>query len=336
MAELLRQVRCGIVGYGPAFKMGKHHADFINACTGMKVVAVCDPVAECRATAEEDLPGVHTYADLSNMLADEDFDLAILIVPHNMHSKLAVDCMKAGKHVVVEKPMCISAAEARKMLQAAKTNDVMLSVFHNRRWDADFLTIQKIIGDGLIGNVFDVEAYMGGWEPPRNWWRSDKKISGGAFFDWGAHILDWTLQIVNKPIIDVTGFFHKRVWTQMTNEDQVRAIIRFEDNVQADVKISSIARVRKAKWRILGEKGAIEAQWSADSVKVVTELNGLEATLDVPLLPSTREKYYENIAAHLRKGTELVVKPIEAATVIAVMDAAEKSAAAGRPQKIKL
>ncbi len=336
MAKKTEQTRCAIVGYGPAFNMGKHHADFIADTPGMETVAVCDPVPERLVAAQEELPGIATYARLGDMLKRQDFDLAVIITPHNTHARLAVQCLNAGKHVIVEKPMCVTAKEARRMLDAAEENKVMLSVFHNRRWDADYLTIREAVRQGLIGEVFEVDCYMGGWNPPRSWWREDKKISGGAFFDWGAHMLDWVLQIVDRPIIDVTGFFHKRVWHTKTNADQVRAIIRFEGNVQADVTVSSIARISRSKWRILGDRGAIESQWSGDAITVVTELKGLETKMEIPNLPSAREEYYRNISAHLRRGAELICKAEESALTIAVMDAAEKSARSGRPQKIVL
>ncbi len=336
MAKKLRQIKCAIVGYGPLFNMGKYHADFINTTPGMKAVAVCDTVPERLAAAEAELPGVATYQKLGDLLRDCDCDLAVIITPHNTHAKLAIQCLNAGKHVVVEKPMCVSAREAAAMLQAARENKVMLSVFHNRRWDADYLTIREVVRQGLIGEIFEVDCYMGGWNPPRDWWREDKQISGGAFFDWGAHMLDWVLQLVDKPIVDVTGFFQKRVWHRKTNEDQVRAIIRFEDNVQADVTISSIARIGRSKWRIVGDRGAIEAQWSGEAITVATDSGGLETKMEVANLPAAREKYYQNIANHLRKGEELVCKPEQSALTIAVMEAAEKSAKCGRPQQVKL
>jgi scyllo-inositol 2-dehydrogenase (NADP+) len=336
MAGKMSQIRCGIVGYGPAFNMGKYHADFITDTPGMKAVGVCDPVPERLATAQEELPGIATYGKLEDMLGEEELDLAVIITPHNTHARLAVQCMDAGKHVIVEKPMCITAKEARRMLDAAKDNDVMLSVFHNRRWDADYLTIRETVRQGLIGEIFEVDCHMGGWTPPRGWWREDKKISGGAFFDWGAHMLDWVLQLVDRPIADVTGFFHKRVWHKKTNADQVRAVIRFEGNVQADVSVSSIARISRSKWRILGDRGAIETQWGSDAITVVTELQGLETKMEIPNLPAAREEYYKNISAHLRKGAELVCKAEESALTIAVMDAAEKSAKSGRAAKIRL
>lgn len=332
----MKTIKCGLVGYGPAFRMGRHHADAINSTAGMATVAVCDVSPERLEVAQEELPGVATYTKLDDMLAESDLDLAVIITPHNTHADLAVACMNAGRHVVVEKPMCVSVQQAKAMLQAAQANSVMLSVYHNRRWDGDYMTIRRVVEEGLVGEVFEVDCYMGNWTPPDGTWRSDKQISGGAFFDWGAHLLDWVLQLVDRPILDVTGFFHKRVWMQMTNEDQVRAIIRFEGNVQADVTISSIARARRSKWRILGDRGSIELPHGAEALTVATELGGLETRMQMPFLPPARERYYQNIADHLLRRAELVCKPEQAALAIAVMEAAERSARSGKPQKLGL
>lgn len=330
----LDSVDVGIVGYGPRFNMGSHHAGYIEQIPDMQVVAVCDLDEKQLEAAKEELPDIETYLDVSTMLEDSEPDLAIIITPHNTHAKLAVECLEAGTHVIVEKPMCLSVDEANTMITAAEGNDVMLSVYHNRRWDADYLTICEVVDQGLIGEVFEVEVFKGNWQAPRGWWRDVKKISGGAFFDWGAHMIDWVLQLVDLPIVDVTGFFHKRVWDEKTNEDQVRAIIRFEENVQADVTLSSISHVNRSKWRISGECGGIEAQWGADEITVACEMGDLSPTMTIPLLPDQRQKYYQNIAAHLMEDEPLSVTPESAARAIGVMEAAERSAESGRAEGV--
>ncbi len=265
------------------------------------------------------------------LLADDVVDICVVVTPHNTHARLAIQCLEAGKHVIVEKPMCFSYREAEKMIQAARANDCMLTVFHNRRWDGDYMAIKKAIDDGLIGEIFHIEAYFGGWEKPRNWWRSDKQISGGAFYDWGAHFLDWVLGLIPEArMTHISGFFHQDVvWQQMTNEDQVQAIIRFDTGCVADVQMSSVAFVSKPRWRILGTKGAIE-DWSGGSFTVYTQVKGYPAQMEVDYQEGQWPEYYKNIAAHVTRGTELVVKPEEAARTIAIMEYAERSSKQGK------
>ena len=269
---------------------------------------------------------MNTYSSVKTLLKKEDFDLVSVVLPHNLHAPLAVECLKAGRNVIVEKPMCITIAEATEMINTAKENDVMLSVYHNRRWDRDFWTLRGLIESGVIGKVFHIEMWGGGYRKPRaDWWRSNKKVSGGAMYDWGAHYLDWLLNIVPEKMVNVTGFFHpNRVLKDISNEDHVQAVIRFDGGVVADVQMSSIAKAGKPRWRVLGEKGAIIPEGN-DSFKVLSEEKGWPEEQDVKFAGRPGPTYYQNIVEHLQDGKELIVKPEEARRVITVMELAEKS-----------
>jgi len=325
-------IGCGVIGYGPAFNMGKHHGNFIVGTPGLELRAICDLDPARTEAAKEDFPGVRTYNDIGEAVADDEVDVLTVVTPHNTHYALAMQCLKAGKGVILEKPFCITAKEATDMLKASEKSGALLTVYHNRRLDGDFLAMKWVIDQGLIGDVFHVEAYSGGYREPKPWWRSDKRISGGAMYDWGAHFIDWILNLMPGPIQNVTGFFHKRVWHAVTNEDHCQAIIRFKDGRFAEYQTSSIARVGKARWRILGTKGGIGP--GEDCVHVTTELNGVETSFPVKHIASNRAAYYHNIADHLLRGESLMVTPKSARRVIAVIEAAEKSAKSGRPEKI--
>ncbi len=325
-------VRCAIIGYGGAFNMGRAHAQWMRDTGRMVPVAVCDPDRSRLKAAREELGDVRAFTSLSTMLKGVRFDLATIITPHNTHAELAIQCSEAGKHVVVEKPMCIRVREATAMIKAAKAAKTTLTVFHNRRHDGDYLRIKELVDKGLIGDVFHVEMYGGGYGHPGTWWRADKEISGGAFYDWGAHYLDWLLNIVPSKVESVTGFFHKLVWTDVTNEDQVHAVIRFANGCVADVQQSSIARAGKPRWRILGTKGAIIDH---DGLLLVnTELDGMSAEMTVPYAESRWERYYQNLAAHLLDGAPLDVKPEEARRVIAIMEVAERSSKTKQAERV--
>jgi predicted dehydrogenase len=275
-------------------------------------------------TAETDFPGIRTYTDIDLLLEDPEVDLVVVILPHNLHASVAVKAANKGKHVIVEKPMCISVAEADDMIKAAQDNHVMLSVFHNRRYDGDFMTIRDLIQRGLIGDVFHVEAMMGSMSPPGNWWRSDKKISGGAMFDWGAHIIDWIFHLVPKSVVGVDGYYQKLRWFEHSNEDHTELVLRFEGGAKASVEISSLAAASKARWRILGTKGAITMNtW--DKIEVSVDHEGYVAKFEAHAQRTNQQAYYDNIAAHLMHGADLAVKPEEARRIIAVIEAAEQS-----------
>jgi len=328
-----KTIRAAIIGYGGAFNMGPHHTREMHATGRMKLVAVCDIDKARTEAAKKDWPDIETYNRVEDLLDKGKFDLAVVILPHNLHAPVAVQCSNAKKHVIVEKPMCLSVKEATEMIEAAKKAKKMLTVYHNRRHDGDYLTLKSLVERGVIGKVFSVEMWGGGYGHPGTWWRAKKDISGGAFFDWGAHYLDWLLHIIPEKVVNVTGFFQQDlVWKDVTNEDHVHAVIRFANNFVADVQMSHIARVGKPRWRLLGSKGAIVSE--ENGFRVYGEFDGIPANGFVRNANGTHPKYYENIAAHILDGAELDVKPEEARRVIAIMETAEKSAKSGKSEKM--
>ncbi|MCA1595525.1 MAG: ThuA domain-containing protein [Chloroflexi bacterium] len=326
-----KTIRAAVIGYGGSFNMGKHHADSIKGVPGMEIVAICDLDPRRTALAAEDYPGIRTYNGVDEVARDDEVDLVTVVTPHNDHYPTAMKLLQAGKNVVVEKPFCLTVEEATEMIEAARANGVMLSTFHNRRWDDDFRTVRQIIQEGTIGDVFHLEAYFGGYGHPGYWWRSHKPVSGGAFYDWGAHFTDWVLNLMPYRMESVYGIFHKRVWHDVTNEDQSQAIIRFEGGRTADIQQSAIAAVGKAKWRILGTLGGL-IQDSGDHVKVTSYRRGHREEITVPMIKGgSWHSYYQNVADHLLAGEPLAVTPESARRVIAVLQLAEQSAKTGLP-----
>jgi len=323
-------INCAVVGYGPSFNMGKFHADMISKTSGLKLVAVADVDESRLEAAKKDFPGIATYKNVDDLLENKDVDLVTIVTPHNTHAPLALKALNSKKHVIVEKPMCITTKEADEMIKAAKENNVMLTVFHNRRLDGDFLTLKEIIESGIIGEVFHIEVFLGGYAHPGHWWRSDKKISGGAMYDWGAHVVDWVLNLVKDEVLDVSGYFYKLVWNDVTNEDHTEALIRFKNGVIANVQISNIAIVQKPRWRILGTKGGI-LDIGGGNFKLYVNFQNRNFETLVGSKKTDYSLFYTNISEHLREGKELIVKPEEARKVIAVIEAAEKSSKVKSP-----
>ncbi|MDP6019376.1 MAG: Gfo/Idh/MocA family oxidoreductase, partial [Candidatus Latescibacteria bacterium] len=255
-----KQFRCGVVGYGGAFNMGRAHLSSMQKNPGMVAAGVCELDDSRRRVAEEDFPGISTYGSVGTMLRHADLDLVSIITPHNTHAKLAIQCLEARVGVVVEKPMAITSKEVKSMMAMARRRKVMLSTFHNRRWDGDFMLLRDLIHkEKLIGKVFRVEAGSGGYGKARDWWRADKKISGGAIYDWGAHFTDWTLDLVREKVDWVSGYQVKNSdWRGYTNEDHTEYTLRFEGGCLATITVSTLSLSGRPKWRILGHRGSIE------------------------------------------------------------------------------
>jgi len=328
---MTQPIRGAVIGYGGAFNMGKAHLSYMQDA-GMEAAAVCDIDPSRTESAQADYPGIRVYSKVDDLLADKAVDLVTIITPHDSHSKLAVQTLASGKHAVVEKPMAISVAQCSQMIDAAQKAQKTLSVFHNRRHDGDFLSIREAIDRGLIGDVFQIQAGSGGYGKPHTWWRSIKAVSGGLMFDWGAHFIDWILNIMHDhEVTQVTGFLQNLVWDEFTNEDHGQIIMRFDNGAAAELVQSSINSLPIPRWRILGAKGGIIEDGSVkDGMKIVRQIDGMALHGEIKNKPTAWNTYYRDLNAHLVEGAALSVTAESARRVISMIEAAEKSAKTGK------
>ncbi len=329
-------IRVGVIGYGGAFNMGRQHLNEMKAA-GMTPTAVAELDPARLAVACEDFPGIETYDTVARMLRQSAVDLVTIITPHNTHARLACQCLRAGRHVVTEKPFAITTAECDRMVRTAQRHKRVVSTYHNRHWDGCILrAVQEVKRHRKIGDIVRIEAHMGQWRQPGPTWRSSKSISGGILYDWGAHLLEYTLQLIDAPIAEVSGFAHRGFWAPTTawgkdtTEDEGFVTVRFEGGPWMTLCITNIdANPKPGCVEITGTKGSYVfwiRKW-----KMVQRLGGdkvKETEGDNP--PSEGWRYYRNIAAHLTRGQKLVITPQWARRPIHVLDLAGRSAAAGR------
>lgn len=341
-------VSIAMIGYGA---IGFEHGTAIRDTAGLEYALVCDRSEARLAAARQAFPDVQTTAKIAEVEDDPAIDAVIVCTPPNTHAAVAERMLRAGKHVVVEKPFCITTAEADVLIRLAEDHDRVITVYQNRRWDPDFLAIRQAIAEGAIGEVFHVETFIGGFSHPCDFWHSHEPVSGGVFYDWGSHYLDWILTLLPGPVQDVRASAHKRVWHDVTNADQATVTIRFGDGREAEFMHSDVAALLKPKWYILGTKGAIVADWRretvtrrkwsgdlieerlapAEALPIVTmatrSADGRihEQRLALPAAPVN--PFHRNLADHLLAGEPLAVRPTSSRRNIAVMEAAAHSAA---------
>ena len=334
-------IRVGVVGYGGAFNMGPHHLGEMKRA-GMTPVAVADIDKTRLVAARKDFPGIETYLSLTDMLAKSKVNLVTVITPHNTHAPLALEALKAGRHVVCEKPLAITTAECDAMIAAAKKNGLIISTYHNRHWDGTILQAVKDIRGGKIGEVFRVEAHMGGYDKPGNWWRSSKSISGGIMYDWGVHLLEYSLQILGPQarIAEVSGYAHKGFWAPQTKwkgdgvEDEGFAVVRFKGGQYLTLLMSTIDSNPKKGWlEFTGTKGSYLMDWQYN--ECITRLGNTSTTTRIQNPPGESWQFYQNIADHLVKGQKLVITGQWARRPIHILDLASQSAKLGKPVKAK-
>lgn len=328
-----KDIKVGVVGYGGAFNMGKWHISEMQRA-GMTPAAVAEIDAERLKVAQGDFPGIETYSSVAAMLKKSAVNLVTVITPHNTHAKLAVQCLNAGRHVVCEKPFAITTAECDAMIAAAKKNKVVLSAYHNRHWDGCILHAVEAVASGVIGNVVRVEAHMCGWSQPRDWWRSSKSISGGILYDWGVHLLEYTLQIIRSDIVEVSGFATtgfwapKTPWKDDTNEDEAFAAVRYANGAWSTLMISSIDSNPRSSWlEVTGVKGTL--LFAGGGWEIITHEKGTTVSTKGPVPASEGWRFYQNVADHLTKGEPLVITAEWARRPIHILDLACRSAKKG-------
>lgn len=327
---MTKKFRGAVIGYGGAFNMGRVHAEQMTRF-GIEFTAACDLDPARMEQAKLDFPHIRTYTRVEELLEQQDIDLVTVITPHNTHAPLAEQILGSGKHCILEKPMCIHAVDADRLVKLAQSRNLMLSVYHNRRWDGWYLTLKELLEKDILGELFHVEMFIGGFRKPQDWWRSDKDISGGAFYDWGAHYLDYLLGVIPGRVKTVKGFIQNRLWHEFSNEDHMDSIISFDNGTMAHIQVSSIAHAGKPQFRFLGTKGAIVDENIRDGeLMLYTELKGIKVETKVKCQENRQEYYYHNIADHLMNGAELIVKPEEARRLIAIIETTEKAALTGK------
>ncbi len=321
-----KTIGVGIIGYGGAFGMGKLHAEALSAQHGCETVAVCDADPDRAAQAKTELgDSIKTYTKYQDLLADDHVDLVILILPHNLHAEVCIAASQAGKHVVTEKPFCLTLEEADAMIAASDEAGTMLSCFHNRRWDGDFRQMLSLIRAGEIGDIFHADAATGGWEMPNNWWRASKEVSGGVLYDWGAHYVDWLLNFMPKRIESVSGILQKHTWHNTSNEDYALVTIRFEDGTTATLEQGQLAAIPRAGWRILGTQGGLTNAHPGAQVTLVKHQDGTRSEAKLDTWEPNWHSYYQNVANHLIMDEPLIVTAQQSRRVIGILELAEQS-----------
>lgn len=338
-------VRVGLLGYGA---VGVEHLRAARRVPGLRLAAVCDANPARVAAARAEAPEVTAYADPEPFLA-ADLDLVVVSTPPNTHAEWTLRALGAGRSVVVEKPFCLTTAEADRLLAAAATGGLGLAVYQNRRWDADYLTVKRVVRSGQLGEIFNYESFVGGYAHPCNYWHSDVEVSGGAVYDWGSHHLDWALDLLAQPVEFVTAHAQYRVWHDVTNADHTRVTLRFAGGAEAEFVHSDLAAAPKPKWYVLGTAGALVGSWreaavlSRDAVGNLVEdrlqpaevpaalslhhPDGSVTALAVAAPPDA--PFHRELADLLLTGAPMSVTAADARRNIAVMEAATRSLAAG-------
>ncbi|WP_336322987.1 Gfo/Idh/MocA family oxidoreductase [Streptomyces lavendofoliae] len=347
-----RPLRVGLVGYGLAGSV--FHAPLIAATEGLVLDTVVTSAPERRRQAREAFPDVR-FAASADELWDRsgELDLVVIASPNKTHVPLATAALKAGLPVVVDKPVAGTAAEARGLAGLADERGLLLSVFQNRRWDNDFLTLRSLIERGELGDVQRFESRFERWRPRlKGGWRESgaPEEFGGLLYDLGSHVVDQAL-VLFGPATRVYAEADVRREGAEADDDTFLAVTH-ASGVRSHLYVSATAAQLGPRFRVLGsragyvkhgldpQEGALREGgrpgpgWGTEPESMWGRLGAGESPLTgggtpVPSLPGDYPAYYASIAAALRDGTPPPVTAREAAAALDVLEAARRSARDG-------
>jgi scyllo-inositol 2-dehydrogenase (NADP+) len=334
----VKSLRVGIAGFG---RIGNEHAGWLSKCPSLVPVAVFDPTLQRRSKAES--LGLSACDALDALLAS-DVDIVLVSTPTAIHCEQAKAALNAGKHVMVEKPMALDFHQSKQLVDTASANSKVLSVFHNRRWDIDYLTVKQAIDSGQLGKVFNIESRLGQWgscvgPAAREWrpgWRNEAAFGGGGLYDWGSHFIDqiWRLLLPAKPV-KVFAQLRGNVWTRDC-DDFARVCVDFDSGCSAMVEINTTTTQPLPRWHIDGTFGSATSPYSLDfDTHKWAELIFAPASGEVPRLlpvanPGLNEiQIWEHFAAGVRGESLPAVTAQSVLPTMALLDAARQSAASG-------
>jgi len=243
-------IRVGIVGYGYATKT--FHAPLIACVPGLALTAVASSDA---AKVRSDWPALAVEASPQALIARDDIDLVVIPTPNDTHHPLARAALLAGKHVVVDKPFTLTHAQADELTALARSRGRLLSVFHNRRWDGDFLSVHELIASGRLGRVTHFESHFDRFRPAvRGRWREQAGPGSGLWVDLGSHLIDQALQLFGRPQALSVDLATQR--DGAVTDDVFHAQLRYADGLRVVLHASALAAAPGARFTIHGTRGS--------------------------------------------------------------------------------
>jgi scyllo-inositol 2-dehydrogenase (NADP+) len=340
-----RDLRVALIGYGLAGSV--FHAPLIATTRGLRLAAIVTANDERRAQATRDFPAASLLADADALWrAAADFDLVVIASPNRFHAPLAQAALAAGLHVVIDKPFATSVAEGEALIAAATRAGRMLTVFQNRRWDGDFLTLRALLERGELGRVQRFESRFERWRPsPKPGWRQNAAPgdAGGVLFDLGSHLIDQALQLFG-PVRTIHAERRRRHPAAVVDDDSFVALSH-ASGVDSHLWMSSIAAHAGPRFRVLGSSAAyvkhgldpqedalrngerpIDAGWGKEAEAHWGEIVSGATRRPVTTLAGDYPAFYAGVLRSVRDGAPA---PVDARDCLEALRVIERALPAG-------
>ena len=338
-----------VIGYGG---MGGWHTRFILENKVVNLLGIYDIKPERCALAEE--KGIHAYSSFDEVLSDERVDFVVIATPNELHKPLAIEAMSRGKHVISEKPVTLSSEDLKEIIDASKKYGRLFTTHQNRRWDVDFLMMREVYQTKQLGEVFTIESRYHGSRGIPGDWRGKKEHGGGMILDWGVHLIDQMLGIVNDQ--KITKIYCR--CDHLTNDevdDGFKLDIFFERGLVGHIEVCTRNFISLPRFLMAGMDGTaiindwkdktrvvLCKTWEENDVKPVVTAAGLTKTMaprdekttvsyEIERPASDVHDFYRNFVKAIDGEAEQIVTHKQLMRVMRVMEAAFESDRVGAP-----
>lgn len=363
MAE--REVGVGVVGYGLGGRV--FHAPFVSAVPGLKLVSIMQRKGDEAAKA---YPETRISRSVEELLGDKSIELVVISTPNETHFALAKQALEAGKHIVIDKPFAATSEECKELAQIAKRKGVLAVPFHNRRWDGDFITVKKLLKEGVLGRLVTFESHFDRFRPvPReNTWKEAANPANGMLFDLGPHLVDQVLSVFGAPEAITASVRADRDDTAI--EDAFDITLHYPGangkGMLAHCRTTYLACINSPRFLLHGTKGSFkkhgldpqepalvggakvpvmgspevwlqekEVVWGRLSVAPVPADPTMLVEKNVKTEPGDYRGFYANVRDAILGKAELAVTPEDGYRVIKLLEMARKSSKEGRTLQVE-
>ncbi|HKI44429.1 MAG TPA: oxidoreductase [Balneolales bacterium] len=335
-------VNVGIVGFGMSAQV--FHAPFLDINPDFRI---CKVVERHDRKSKQKYPYIDVVTDISELLSDPDIHLVVITTPNTTHLPLARAALEAGKHVVLEKPFTITTKDADELIQLADKQKSILSVFQNRRWDGDFLTVKNILESGYLGRLVEFESH---YDRFRNYqkpdaWKEENLPGSGILYDLGPHLIDQALVLFGLPESVTADIRYQRDGSQ--TDDQFEVNLNYP-NLKVTLKAGMLVREPLPRLILQGTEGSYvkygldpqeaalkkgdtpdQHDWGMEPKalwgKLNTELNGLHFEGQIETLPGCYQNFYENLYKAITENTKPAVSARQARDTMRIIELAFQS-----------
>ncbi|KAI8076823.1 uncharacterized protein BX664DRAFT_287665 [Halteromyces radiatus] len=344
-----KQVNVGVIGFGMSSRT--FHCPLIVSSPHLKLAAV---VERHDNKSQSVYPGIQTVKSTDELFALDHIDLVVITTPNDSHFKLAKEAMEKGKNVVVEKPFTVTSQEAEILVKVAKETNKICSVYQNRRWDGDFLTVKKLVDNGHLGRLVEFESHFDRFRnfSKKGWREQEGQLGSGMLYDLGAHLIDQALTLFGVPKSIYATISNQRQLPGTNVADDFTIILTYENNLKAILRSSMLARQQPVlRFSLRGMNGSFvkhyldvqedqlkagvlpahagygvedEQQWGLINTDIT---GGIHVVGNIETEKGDYLSFYNNVAQAILDGNpaQLAVKPEHGLLCIRVIELAQQS-----------